>query len=179
VFTGAERLEQLLRELLASNLEAVACWTLLLDLLQLQGRQADYEAAAMDYGIALLVDPPQWQVLLLPKPPVVAVQEKRTSPRYESGSDLFRLSDSMIGGDDAQFAALMLFASDKRYLNIHFAALQRLDPDCAAHLVRTFSAWRRDGKIVRLIGVNTLVAALLILLDAQHHAEFVLEKGEL
>jgi ABC-type transporter Mla MlaB component len=178
VFSGAERLEQLLRELLAVDLEETACWKLLLDLLQIQGRQRDYEVAAMNYGIALLVDPPEWQAVLLPKPPTPTIEEKRSSPRYQAASELFWLSGSMAGAENAQLAALRVFASDKQYLNIQFRELQRIDLVCARHFINALSAWQQEGKTIRLIGANTLVASALLALGVVRYAKFVMEKEE-
>jgi len=178
LLAGAERLEQLLHVRLKADSGKVEYWRLLLDLLQILGRQEDFETAAMEYGIALQTEAPVWQPLFLPTPPPAVVEEKRSSPRYQSGTDLFRLSGVMSGPRDPQLAELARFAFDKEYLNIHLAALQRMDFVCAGHFVNALAAWRQKGKTVRLIRCNAPVASLLAMLEATRYAKFVPEPEE-
>ena len=178
VFAGAERLEQLLCGALADDARRQACWRLMLDLLQILGRQSEHETCAMEYAIAIQVEPPPWQTLFLPQLPATAVEEKRHAPRYQAGPELFNVSGSMGGARDAQLLELMQFALEKTYVNIHLGALLRMDFVCAGHFVNTLAAWKQNGKTVRLIRANTLVAALLIMLDAPRYAKFVPEREE-
>ena len=81
--------------------------------------------------------------------------------------------ESFYSPDDPQLIALADFAHEHDYLNLDLSQLDRVDFVCAAQLANTIASFTREGKIIRLIRPNQLVAALFELLNLGGHASIV------
>jgi anti-anti-sigma regulatory factor len=142
----------------------------MLDLFQLEGRQRQFESAALEYALFVETDPPKWEPILMPVLPKSAPAERRDEPRYRSGAEVIFLQGEMTGPNDPQLEALRQFAKDRKYVNINLTHLTRIDMVCAASLGNTVLALKNLGKVVRIIKPNLLIGTLLRMLKIDEHA---------
>jgi ABC-type transporter Mla MlaB component len=161
LLTGAERLAQLLRDAANGGAEGVECWLLALELYRLRGMQAEFERASLEYALAVGATPPDWQPALMPVVAPPPVQEKRDTPRYQSGPEVVRFDGTLSGANNVQIGELRQFGAQRQYVNINLAQLARMDLACATSFVDTVNSLAAAGKTVRLIRPNSLVRALL------------------
>ncbi|HKQ23440.1 MAG TPA: STAS domain-containing protein [Burkholderiales bacterium] len=168
LFSGAERIEKLLRQALDTMPNVPAFWLLLLDLQRLQGNQKQFESIALEYALCVETDPPAWEPELTPVLIRETVEEKREEPRYQS--ELITIAGEMAGLKDPQLQALQHFASNREYVNINVGRLRRIDFVCAGSLANTIAALKGNGKTVRILHANRLIATLLRLLKVDENA---------
>jgi ABC-type transporter Mla MlaB component len=171
LFSGAERIEKLLRQAVDTMPKVAAFWHLLLDLQRLQGNQKKFESIALEYALYVETDPPAWEPVLMPVLPFESVEEKREEPRYQP--ELINISGEMTGLKDPQLQALQRFASHRQYVNINMARLRRIDFVCAGNLANIIAALKGKGKTVRILHANSLVTTLLRLLKVDENAALV------
>lgn len=172
VLTGDRLLARLLREAVEADPSRRACWELMLTLLRFAQDRPAFERVAVEYALAANIPAPVWEPLLLPQPQMLLPGERRNEPRYAT-REHFALSGVMAGAEDPQLAALTEFAREHQYINLDLSQLDRLDFVCAAQLANVMAALAREGKVLRLIRPNQLVAALLELLNLGGHASIV------
>ncbi len=108
----------------------------------------------------------------MPQPQLILPGERRNEPRY-AAREQFVLSGVMAGAEEPQLIALADFAHEHQYINLDLSQLDRLDFVCAAQLANMLASLTRDGKIIRLIRPNQLVATLLELLNLGNRASIV------
>jgi len=168
LFSGAERIEKMLRQAVDTMPKVPAFWQLLLDLQRLQGNQKKFESIALEYALYVETDPPAWKPVLMPVLPCETVEEKREEPRYQP--ELINFTGEMTGLKDPQLQALKRFAADRQYVNINMAMLRRIDFVCAGNLANIIAALKASGKIVRILHANSLVTTLLRLLKVDENA---------
>jgi ABC-type transporter Mla MlaB component len=171
LFSGAERIEKMLRQAVDTMPKMAAVWQLLLDLQRLQGNQKKFESVALEYALSVETDPPAWEPVLMPVLPCETVEEKREEPRYQP--ELINITGEITGLKDPQLQALQRFASDRQYVNINMARLRRIDFVCAGNLANIITALKGDGKTVRVLRANSLVTTLLRLLKVDENAALV------
>ncbi len=176
-FSGGENLEILLRQSLDQTPKDAAYWRLLLDLYQLQGKQQQFESAALEYALFVEIDQPLWEPVLMPVIAHAAPAEKRDEPRYADRPEVMFLHGEMTGAHDPQLDAIRRFARDKEYVNVNLSRLSRIDSVCAANLGNTLQALSGLGKTVRIIRPNLLVATLLRMLKIDRHSTLVSYAG--
>lgn len=164
LLTGAERLTRLLREAADGNGSVAPYWLLLLEMQRLLGRQGEFERTALEYALATGATPPEWQPVLMPVLAPASVSEKRDEPRYQAGPEALTLSGVVFAGN-AQLDALPAFAAVRQYVNVNLAQVSRMDYAGAATLAGLANALVQDGKVVRIIRPNALVATLLAMLE--------------
>jgi len=171
LFSGAERIERMLRQAVDTMPKMAAFWQLLLDLQRLQGNQKKFESVALEYALYVETDPPAWEPVLMPVLPCETVEEKREEPRYRP--ELINITGEMTDLKDPQMQALQHFASDRQYVNINVARLRRIDFVCAGNLANVIAALKGNGKTVRILHANSLVTTLLRLLKVDENATLV------
>jgi ABC-type transporter Mla MlaB component len=171
LFSGAERIEKMLRKAVDTMPKVAAFWQLLLDMQRLQGNQKKFESIALEYALYVETDPPAWEPVLMPVLPCETVEEKREEPRYQP--ELINITGEMTGLKDPQLQALQRFASQRRYVNINMARLRRIDFVCAGNLANIIAALKGEGKIVRVLHASSLVTTLLRLLKVDENAALV------
>jgi ABC-type transporter Mla MlaB component len=165
LFTGASYLIEMLRAAAEGNSGVQVYWTLLLELYRVRGMQKDFERTALEYALAMGVSPPAWQPIVMPLTQQAQPQEKRDSPRYEVGPELITLTAVMWGAADPQLAELREFAEQRQYVNINLSQLRRLDFSCATAFANLLNQQLAEGKTIRLLRPNSLVAAFLATLS--------------
>lgn len=168
LFSGAERIEKMLRQAVDTMPKVAAFWQLLLDLQRLQGNQTKFESTALEFALSVETDPPAWEPVLMPVLTRDTVDEKRGEPRYQP--ELIKIAGEMTGLKDPQLQALQRFASDRQYVNINMARLRRIDFVCAGSLANIIAALKGSGKTVRVLHANSLVTTLLRLLKVDENA---------
>ena len=67
----------------------------------------------------------------------------------------------------------MADASDRQYVNINMARLQRIDFVCAGKLANVIAALKAKGRTVRVLHANSLVTTLLRLFKVDENAALV------
>ena len=168
LFSGAERIEKMLRQAVDTMPKVAAYWQLLLDLQRLQGHQKEFESIALEYALYVETDPPVWEPVLMPVLPCESVEEKREEPRYQP--ELINITGEMTGLKDPQLQSLQRFASHRQYVNINMARLRRIDFVCAGNLANIIATLKGNGKTVRVLHANRLVSTLLRLLKVDENA---------
>ena len=171
LISGGDRIERMLRRAVDESPMEQAYWHLLLDLYRLQGDQRKFETTAMEFALFAEADPPAWEPVLMPVLPHGATDERRDEPRYQS--EIIRFEGEMTGIRDPQLAALARFGADRKYVNINAAKLTRMDFVCAGNLANALAALKNEGKTVRILYPNHLVATLLRMLKVDENAVLV------
>lgn len=145
-----------------------APWLLLLELLQLLGREQDFEEASMDYCITFEVSPPPYTP---PHKVATAARQAdgdaaalRAPPVAPSQSDRFLLPPVVEGDCGALLEAIGAYAGQHAALVFDCSRLLRIDFGAANLLLARLQTLAVEGRRVELRDVNHLVAALLRLL---------------
>ncbi len=168
LFSGAERIEKMLRQAVDTMPNVPAFWLLLLDLQRLQGNQKRFESIALEYALCVETDPPAWEPVLMPVLIRETVEEKREEPRYQP--EVINIAGEMTGLKDPQLQALQRFASNREYVNLNLGRLRRIDFVCAGSLANIIAALKSNAKTVRILHANSLVTTLLRLLKVDENA---------
>jgi ABC-type transporter Mla MlaB component len=172
VLTGDRLLGRLLRDAVEIEPARRPFWELLLTLLRFAQDRSAFEHTALEYALAANVPAPVWEPLIMPQPQLILPGERRNEPRYAT-REQFVLAGVIAGADDPQLAALAAFSQEHQYVNLELSQLERIDFVAAGQLANLLASLTREGKIVRLIRPNQLVAALLELLNLAGHASIV------
>jgi anti-anti-sigma regulatory factor len=142
-------------------------WLLLLTLLQLSGRQADFEDRAVDYAVRFEVSPPSYT---RPKAPPEA---KQHPAHAEASGFSFPLVGVIDAGAEYQLSSLKHFAGDKPRVEIDLSQVARIDFACIGLLLDTLIQINAaDHKILFKEG-NELVNVLLTIVGAGQFAAIV------
>ncbi len=172
-FSGGDHFDKLLRTAVDAAPKVVPYWRLMLDLYQLEGRQRQFESAALEYALFVETDPPKWEPILMPVMPQSKPSERRDEPRYGSSPEVIFFQGEMSGPNDPQLAILRQFAQGRKYVNINFARLRRIDLVCAANLGNSVLALANQAKVVRILKPNLLIGTLLRMLKLDEHASII------
>jgi anti-anti-sigma regulatory factor len=159
VVAGAETLANLLRPALVvgDTSTGESPWLLRVELLQILGREKDFEEAAMDYCVTFEVSPPSFE-------PDARVASAAPALGGAASGDQFMLP-AIIDGDSAfLMAAIGAFGAVNNPAVLDCANLARIDYGCAAVLVEKLRVLQQAEVQVELRGLNHLVAELLRLL---------------
>lgn len=164
VATGPDHLARRLQRYLADQPSQLSLWDLLLLLRRLAQDREGFERDAVDYALATHGDAPGWEPLIMPQPLRVDTNERRSEPRYVSRESL-ALEGVIEHANDPQLGTVAEFAAANDYVNLQLAALERLSLSAAHVLAREVESAAAQGRTVRLIRPNQLVAALLEVLN--------------
>lgn len=158
IVAGAAHLAETIRATIAigERYASEAPWLLLLELLQLQNREKDFEETAMDYCVTYELSPPSFVA-----PANVANAAGAQAP---SRSDRFMLPALIDGGADKLFDAIDAYAAQCQPVVLDCSRLARVDYGAAAALHKRLRLLSAAGKTVELRDVNHLVAALFKLM---------------
>jgi ABC-type transporter Mla MlaB component len=132
-----------------------APWLLLLELLQLQGREKDFEETAMDYCITYEVSPPSFEA---------QARSATAATDLPAASDRFMLPAIVTGDARALLAAIANYAGAYDPIVLDCSRLLRIDYPCAAALHEQLRGFAGAGRTIELRDLNHLVAALFRLL---------------
>ncbi|MFN0162494.1 MAG: STAS domain-containing protein [Burkholderiales bacterium] len=160
-FGGAAHLTALLGSLTETGRADVPqpYWLLMLDLLQLQGMQAEYEETALNYCVTYEVSPPAW--VDAPKPKTGRASGAPT-PTVPLPDDAFYLSGEIEGSAQATVKAIGDYAAEKTLLVIDTFNVKRLDFIAAGALLNLVSALKGTDRQIEIRNPSPLIAALLV-----------------
>ena len=155
---GAAELAELIRGTLTIGARDASegPWLLRLELLQLLGREKDFEETAMDYCVTYEVSPPQFSA-----PTNVAT----AAPAHaQASSDRFMLPALLEGPLDALGEAINAYAAQVDPVVLDCSRMARADYSAAGKLLAHLRPLAASGKKIELRDMNHLVAALFKLL---------------
>ena len=163
VLVGADTLLALLRPMLAIGERSGgdAPWLLLLELLQLSGREKDFEETAMDYCVTFEVSPPSFETL--PEDGGTPTAGNNSMP-----SDQRFLLPAVVDGDIGDLlGAIAAYAANDPAAPVVLdcTRLVRIGFGAASQLHTTLHRLAADKRRIELRELNHLVAALLRLLN--------------
>lgn len=158
ILVGAPALVRLLRDSIAIGRrdDGEAPWLLLLELLQLQNREREFEHAAMDYCVTFEVSPPSF--VAPNKVAMAPAQHVSTSP------DRFMLPPVIEQQLGTLLPAIRQYAEQYQALVFDCSRLTRIDYGSAIQLHGVLQELAGEGRKIAFRDVNHLVAALLRLL---------------
>jgi anti-anti-sigma regulatory factor len=165
---GAEQLLEPLRAIVESGRRDAsdAGWMLLLEVLRLLGRQADFEETGIQYCITFEVSPPSWE----PAPPSLktrAAAAAAASPPQVAAEGAFDPLDwhGVIEREGEPFFGRLLVEARKQgNLTVECRLLRRMAFSTATALLTLLMKLQAAGVRVEFVNVNPLVAALFHLL---------------
>lgn len=134
-------------------------WLLLFEIYQQLGRQDDFEEMAINYAITFEVSPPSWeqQKIVSPEPLQSAIQE---SPD-EKIIGAYLLKGNIKA---SRFEELQAHADKHKSLIIDCSALLRMDFISAGVLLNLLTGIKQEGKPIRFLHLNHLVAELFVVI---------------
>ncbi|HNP05893.1 MAG TPA: hypothetical protein PKH67_13310, partial [Rhodocyclaceae bacterium] len=168
--SGAEGLAGRLEgRLTVGKPESPESWLLLLELLQLLGRQEAFEEKAVDYAVTFEVSPPSWEVVKSagPRPGIGA------APVVIPESDIHFLSGEL---KNFRFDDVRAFIELHERPVIDFTAVKRLDFFSAGLLRNILEPMKRQGKEVIIRNPHHLVAELMGIVDLPSVARIIVPK---
>ena len=131
-----------------------AFWLLRLEILQGQGRRAEFEGVAHQYAQTYVESAPRYEVPGAARPPAAAVP-------VPGGVGVLRAPAEIVDNPDAFFGAIAAAAASRADVVIDCSGLQRIDVPSAQTLRNVAAKLEEHGKRLELRQPNALVVALL------------------
>ncbi len=141
-------------------------WFLLLAVLQLLGREDDFENAAVDYAVAFEVSPPSY-TQPRPLPSKVNTIEKQIAPTPDLA---FKLTGQIGPGSESQFNELKQYAQGRSQVEIDLSHVIRIDFSVVGLLLETLISISGAGSKILFKEGNELVNTLLHIVGASQFA---------
>ena len=154
-------------------------WTLLFELLILQGKPQEFEDLGLEYAVAFEVSPPNFEAYVNPVAAAKPADEK-SAPQSaaavpdESG---FALKGVLSVASANQVAELNAYAASRSEVAVDMSKVLRVDFGYTGAFCETVKALQAAGKRVILAGLNELNAALLEALGINRYAILVRRKS--
>ncbi|MEW5787851.1 MAG: STAS domain-containing protein [Pseudomonadota bacterium] len=141
-------------------------WFLLLAVLQLLGKEEDFDKVALDYAMTFEVSPPSY---VPPQPlPSRAVDAPAQAPVAPGLS--YALSGTLSPGSEAQLQGLRTFAKGKPQVEVDLSQLTRIDFAVVGLLLETLIEVTQSGCKILFKEGNELVNTLLQIVGAGQFA---------
>ncbi len=137
-------------------------WFLFLAVLQLLGREDDFENVAVDYAVAYEVSPPSY-TQPLPLPSKSSAADVRVTQTPENA---FKLTGQIGPGSEVQFDALKKYAQGRKQVEIDLSQVSRIDFSVVGLLLETLIAISGNGSKILFKEGNELVNTLLHIVGA-------------
>ena len=160
--------------------EQKAYWSLLFELLILQGKSQEFEDLGLEYAVAFEMSPPNWESYVNP----VAAAAKASVPGKASpepvaaqADDGFALKGVLSLASSNQIAELNAFAAARTEVTIDMSKVLRVDYGYTSAFFDTVKAIQLAGKRVILAGLDELNAALLEAVGVNRYAILVRRKS--
>lgn len=131
-------------------------WLLLLEVLQFTDQQERFEELAVDYAMTFEESPPSWE----PPESLTASQTGAERSGLEAGRTYF-LEGEIVGQGAERLRKIATFAADKTMVELDCSSLRRMDFVSAGTLFNVVSQLHNQGRLVVLVSVNSMVAALM------------------
>ncbi|BBP02587.1 hypothetical protein TPL01_00190 [Sulfuriferula plumbiphila] len=152
-----------------------AYWLLLLQLYQVQGKQAEFEDLAVEYAVRFEVSPPSWETpgklaqSIAPVAPAEAAED--------ASSNGFAMHGVINGGSAALFDEFRAFAATRSEVELDLADVQRVEFASVNLFMDALTSLLQAGKRVRIVGGNEMVNVVLIVMGVDQMAEVVRRKA--
>lgn len=137
-------------------------WFLFLAVLQLLGREVDFDNAAVDYAVAFEVSPPSYTPPR-PLPNKNGAQETLVTPTQDTA---FKLTGLIGPGSESQFKDLKQYAEGRKQVEIDLSQVSRIDFSVVGLLLETLIAISGAGNKILFKEGNELVNTLLHIVGA-------------
>ncbi len=136
-------------------------WLLLLQLYQIQGKEAGFEDLAVEFAIRFEVSPPSWE---MPKQLAIAVTEMAEAPADSKVEQLsaFKMSGTINSASGAVFDAFKQFAAQQSDIELDMYDVDRVEFASVGLFMDALMALIPTGKNVTITGTNMMVRVLLI-----------------
>lgn len=148
-------------------------WLLQLDLLQMLGRQDEFENLAVDYAVTFEVSPPSWD----PRKVISdAAEQQAPVPQKaaeKADEDVFILKGVIADGESEQLSALRAYADGRTHLQIDFQKVVRIDFSSAGWLLNLLISFSTEGKSTVITGASELIIGLFRVLGITELAQVV------
>ena len=152
-----------------------AHWLLLLQLYQVQGRQAEFEDLAVDYAVCFEVSPPSWET---PGKVAQSIAPVALAEAVEDASTHgFSMHGVINGGSTALFEEFRAFAATRSEVDLDLADVQRVEFASVNLFMDALMSLLQAGKRVRIVGGNEMVNVVLIVMGVDQMAEVVRRKA--
>lgn len=158
-----------------ANLHEPAHWLLLLQLYQVQGKQAEFEDLAVDYAVRFEVSPPSWETpgkvaqSIAPLVPAETVEDVSSSG--------FAMHGVINGGSSALFEEFRAFAATRNEVELDLSDVPRVEFASVNLFMEVLMSLLQAGKRVRIVGGNEMVNVVLIVMGVDQMAEVVRRKA--
>lgn len=156
---GAEELAEKIRAILAVGRrdETETPWLLLLEVLRLLNREADFEETSIDYCITFEVSPPAFTA---PLDAVVAGADETAALHDEEAATRFMMPAIVGNKNDTLLPQIIAFAEVHQPAILDCTHLVRMDFSAASQLFGGLMPVIASGKVIELHNANHFVAAL-------------------
>jgi anti-anti-sigma regulatory factor len=144
-------------------------WILLLEMLKYTGESARFEDLAVDYAVTFEESPPSWES----KVPLPS-EEAAAAESVERGEEEFSFEGEISGSSGEAIRKLTEFAADRQVVVVDCASLRRMDFVAAGSLFNALATLQARGKVVKLVNVNAMVAALMRVMSIDQVAQVML-----
>ena len=137
-------------------------WLLLLQLYQIQGKEAEFEDLAVEFAIRFEVSPPSWE---MPKQLAIAVAEvveNTATPVVAESHHVFRMSGTINSASGALFEEFKRFAAQRTDIELDMRDVDRVEFASVGLFMDALMAFIPSGKNVTITGPNMMVRVLLI-----------------
>lgn len=141
-------------------------WFLLLAVLQLLGREEDFENAAVDYAMTFEVSPPSYTT---PRP--LPAKHGTTAQAATAAPEIaFKLIGQIGPGSESQFKKLKQYAEGRTQVEIDLSQVSRIDFSVVGLLLETLIDISGSGAKILFKEGNELVNTLLHIVGASQFA---------
>lgn len=141
-------------------------WFLFLAVLQLLGKEQDFENAAVDYAVAFEVSPPSYTPPR-PLPNRNGNSETHVAPTQDTA---FKLNGFIGPGCESQFKELKQYAQGRPQVEIDLSHVSRIDFSVVGLLLETLISISDSGSKILFKEGNELVNTLLHIVGASQFA---------
>jgi ABC-type transporter Mla MlaB component len=141
-------------------------WFLLLAVLQLLGREEDFENAAVDYAMTFEVSPPSYAA---PRP-LPAKLASVPHPAHTGPEIAFKLVGQIGPGSELQFKQLKQYAEGRTQVEIDLSQVSRIDFSVVGLLLETLIEISSSGAKILFKEGNELVNTLLNIVGVSQFA---------
>jgi anti-anti-sigma regulatory factor len=154
-------------------------WTLLFELLNLQGKAQEFEDLGLEYAVAFEVSPPNFEAYVNPVGAAVKDTGGKAAPEPAAPADEsgFALKGVLSAASANQVAELNAYAASRAEVAVDMSKVLRVDFAYTGAFCETVKALQLAGKRVILAGLNELNAALLEALGINRYAILVRRKS--
>lgn len=147
-------------------------WSLLFELLILDGKFDEYEELGLEYAIAFEMSPPAWEVVERP----TGLMDASAATDDDNAAAGYPLKGVVSTNSREMLQQLTLHAQAKHEVLIDMSALMRIDFNAITLFFETIRAMHMAQKRVILSNVNELVAVLLEIFGMTKHAIIMRKK---